>query len=369
MHELKDDSDTEEMKGNVISYSRMKELGKEYNIDTEKDLLTFLEFHHLTADITFCTSGNLGRYVVVDPQWLLDVFRAVITLEEFFPRDIKLQREKKRLIEKGIIQRSSGFLNKLWGNLMTNSAQNSHDELVEYLLALMAEFDLAVKYDEDMYMIPCMLPATPKMYRKSHGQIWSLYYKFHASKKSYHKFQAGLDTEDHFLPQGLFQKLVSRCSKLHQTETGWKWDGATQYQNMVTFKHRDNVICLATENTWIKIDIFPYSTLSEKVHYSDYQSNVSAQIDFLLKTYHRNMWYEFAVNPCEACMSCTCSNPQEQADLCCALHGIRESCVAGIGFSRIDGEEKGDACIAKCGIHDNMLETDKFLIWFCEYSF
>ena len=372
LHELRYENDAPKIEGNIIEYDKVKELGKDYNIDTEVDLLTFLEFHHLTADITFCKSGDLGKYVVADPQWLIDVFRALITLDEFLPQGMKYRKHKENLKKKGIVDKSSDLLEKIWEKFFQSCTVERQKELKEYLLSLMSEFDLAVKYTEDKYMIPCMLPVAPSRNRKQPSPGCSLYYKFHATQNSHDDYQAGGTTDDNFLPQGLFQKLVSRCSKLSQVESGWQWDGPKQFQNAVTFKDGDNLIYLETENTWIRLNVVLDS--NRKVENKDYQSKVSSEIDFLLKTYHRNMWYEFAVNPCERDATCTCKEAMEgqqdspKAEPTCTIHGTRESCVVGTGLCMVNDEQKGEAARASCQAHEKTLQTDAFLHWFGEYT-
>ena len=374
VHELRDGSHPHQIEGNVISYDRVKQLGKEYNMNTKADVITFLEFHHLTADITFCKSGNLVKYVVADPQWLIDVFRTLITLDEFLPQEMMFWRQKENLKKKGLVDKSSGLLLQIWERFLKSSTRKRQKELIDYLFSLMAEFDLAVEYTEDRYMIPCMLPVAQNYKRP--GQVCSLYYKFHASKKSHNDYEVGSATYDNFLPQGVFPKLVSRCSKLAQKESGWEWDGPKQFQNAVRFKHSDDLIHLETENTWIRLDVQSYS--NKRVQYHDYQSRVSTEIDFLLKTYHRNMWYEFAVNPCEKDATCSCKEAMEgqedsssarQHDLTCPIHGTRESCVASTGLSRLNGRQEGEATLARCHVHEKTLQTDSFLCWFSEYIF
>ncbi len=348
LHELKDECNPDKLEGNVVSYEKVKELGKDYNIDTEEGLKTFLEFHHLTADITFCNSGQLGKYVVANPQWLINMFRSLITLDQFLPKQPKYRNKKRKLTNEGLVDRSGGLLKQVWERFLKNSG--NQEELTDYLLTLMTEFDLAVKYNENTYMIPCMLPVAENRDRTYVENSLSLYYKFHASKRSHSKCHAGIASDDNFLPQGLFQKLVSRCSKLSQEESGWRWvDGSKQFQNAVTFKEGDNKIYLETENTWIRLEVVPCA--HGPVRHIEYQRKVSEQLDTLLETYHRNMWYEFAVNPCEAKIR----------------PGTGESCVVGSGLSRIDRQNYGTAVIVECGSHGNMLETEKFIFWFSEY--
>ncbi len=366
LHELKDESDAWKVEGNVISYDKVRELGKEFNINTEKDLDFFLDFHHLTADITFCKSGDLGKYVVADPQWLIDVFRALITLDEFLPQNMKYENQKETLKEDGTVEVSSGLLQQIWAKFLKNSSSRRQNELIQHFLALMVKFDLAVEYGPDRYMIPCMLPVSPRNCRKL-VKVSSLYYKFHASQVSHLKYQAGSKTNDNFLPQGLFQKLVSRCSKLSQEEPGWQWGAEKQFQNAVTFKDGDNFIYLETESTLIQLAIS--SPASRKVNFHEYQSKVSSEIDFLLKTYHQNMWYEFAVNPCEKDLAS--SHEEARVGLEDSLDPskhARESCVVGTGLSRLKGEQKGKASVVRCPEHDTILQTDSFLGWFSEYT-
>ncbi len=289
----------------LVEYDIVKRYGERMNINTEEDLLTFLQFHHLTADITYCSGDVLGKYIFPDPQWMIDVLRSLISLDQFFPKERRYKQEVHKLRSQAIVKTDGELLDQVLRGFLQDEVP---DRVKHYLLSIMVEFDLAVMLSATQYLIPCMLPLVT-FQRSKHSSyldiLPSLYIKFHSSKESHDAFSRGEMTYDNFLPHGLFQKLMSKCSK-----SGWRWIGQ-RYQDSVTFIADDIIVSLQSRSTWIKMDIYnPGGT--QQVIFPKYLSTILQGIDNLLNNYHPNMWYELCVNPCantepdesDSCLTC-----------------------------------------------------------------
>ncbi len=334
LQSLQYDSKLSSVQQNLVSYQDVKTYAKSFHIDTDEDLMTFLEFHHLTADITFFRGHTLGKYTVVNPQWLIDVFRAIITLDEFRPKEIQLDTEVHQLKSEGLLNVDKLLLKKIWERFFQT---DSESEIKNYLLNLMTEFDLAVKYDDEQYLIPCLLPWQPCSNTEQFpDQIApDLYFNFHSSVQSHKKAKLGAKTYDHFIPAGLFQKVMSRCSK-----HGWVWTDK-RWRNSVNFAVGDTIVVFHLGSTWIKMNIIVLDT-TKSVSFAKYFHKVKSHIDALLKTYHQNMWHEICFNPCES---------------------SGHECLCRPGKNSID-EDDNPLIACRCENHGNSLTTSQFNMWF-----
>ncbi len=336
LHELKNDDTLQGVDKHLVSYDTAMKYAKQFHIQTDEDLKLFLEYHHLTADITYCSTQDLGKYIVPNPQWLIDVFRALITLDQFYPRFPKCIQEKNQLQKAGLLKSNGSLLNEVWNQFLEGDSSGSAKQ---YLLDLMGEFDLAVKYEAGQYIIPCLLPFGSStelpLFQGLIRNLPSIYYMFHNSVDSFVEVTRGDVAYDNFLPHGLFQKLVAKCSKL-----GWAWT-KDKYQDLVSFSTDDVLISLQARSTWIVLNVFALN-YGIAVNYEKYQSAVSGAIIELLKQYHPNMWFERGVNPCMK---------------------VEQECVLSIGSTSFD---KSDPTLhgVTCEDHMSSLTTPQFTMWF-----
>ncbi len=340
LHEMKQDKSLSELEQHLVSYEKTMEYAKQFHMETAVDLDTFLHYHHLTADITYCSGEGLGNYIVPHPQWLINVLRALITQNQFMPKSQRLVQEKKKLQISGLLNLNGPLLSEIWQKFLHS---DPNGQAKQYLINLMVAFDLAVKYDEALYVLPCLLPLAPSDFSSSHCRresIPSLYYMFHCSRDSYTELSGGAEAYDNFLPHGLFQKLISKCSK-----EGWAWT-KHKYQDAIVFT-KDNVhIALQAKSTWIVLSVHPLSC-NVLVTYHHYQSVVTSQLLSLLQQYHPNMWFDMAVNPCET---------------------TDHDCLLSIGMTSFE-EAADNLHGVSCPEHLNSLITCQFAMWFTPEPF
>ncbi len=336
LHELKNDPSFINPDQYLVDYERVKEYAKDCRIETTEDLNLFLEHHHLSADITYCSGDGLGDFIIPHPQWLVDVLRSLITMYQFYPQSQKCFQGKNQLQREGLLKTNGPLLEQVWGRFLNddNSAITK-----KYLLKLMTEFHLAVKYEEDQYIIPCLLPLSPSkglpVFESLIRNLPALYYMFHSSLDSYADVTRGLQAYDNFLPHGLFQKLVAKCSK-----QGWAWT-KDRYQDSVSFTTDDVLISLHIGSTWIEFNAYVLDQ-GISVNYGRYQSIIADSIKQLLSQYHPNMWFEVAVNPCAK---------------------LNKECPLSIG---LDSFSEGHALPhgVTCTEHICSLATPEFKMWF-----
>ncbi len=112
------------------------------------------------GDVVFYSDPILRDVVVMDPQWLVDVFKAIITAEEFIAKKLtsgKQFRQSKEL--------TADVLQLLMTGTVTHRCLSAlwQAEEVGFLTELLHKFDLiiptgSVTGPDRTFLVPCMLP-------------------------------------------------------------------------------------------------------------------------------------------------------------------------------------------------------------------
>ena len=338
LHSLQADGSLTQTQRNMVKFQDVVEYAKEFNIHGSDDVLLFLQFSHLSGDVTYFQTEGLQSFVVTNPQWLANVFRAIITLDEYYPTDSRVEQDLEMLKTEGLLKKDGPLLEALWGDFLTTSDANRKQDMISYLLNLMAQFDLLIYHTDKICLVPSLLPlcteSSKSMFPDMVSMVSPLYLRFHSSLDSHEDFLAGLKTYDHFLPVGLFQRLISRCVKI-----GWRW-GDYKFQDLVSFLVGDSVIVLSSRSTWIKLEVLiPNNDVT--VQLSEISVNIMAEILAMLESYNPNMWYEFCVNPCES---------------------LGEECIIPTGNSSLSLNAAN--VLVRCPHHKHSLTSNQFEIWF-----
>ena len=164
------------------------------NIVEEKQFETLLDFlHDQRIVIHFNDTPELSRLVVLDPQWLIDVFKKVITVKPYDHEEREFKALWKKLEETGILEET--LLEHVWGALL------EQEETCDSLIAIMEKFSLMCLWPSSQascgkqYLVPSMLMSYPPqciMKLLESAEIPSLFLKF-ASRQ---------------IPPSLFPRLV-----------------------------------------------------------------------------------------------------------------------------------------------------------------
>ena len=338
LHSLQADGSLTQPERYLLRFQDVLEHAKEYNIHGEDDVKLFLQFSHLSGDLTYFEADGLRDFVVTNPQWLVNVFRAIITLDEYYPDDPRVKQDLKKLKSNGLLKKDGPLLEALWGEFLITSDANRKQDIISYLLKLMAQFDLVIHHTDKNFLVPSLLPLSTETSRSLFSDMISmvppLFFRFHSSLESHEDFLEGSETYDHFLPVGLFQRLISRCVKI-----GWRW-GDYKFQDLVSFLVGDSVIVLSSRSTWIKLEVLiPNNDVT--VQLSEISVNIMAEILAMLESYNPNMWYEFCVNPCES---------------------LGEECIIPTGNSSLSLNAAN--VLVRCPHHKRSLTSNQFEIWF-----
>ncbi len=175
-----------------IGFQDALKVAAEYGM-TPEGLDACLMFLNMMGDIVWFRDEKLRDVIILDPQWLVDVFKVLITAEQFI-RKRHLQDEEFQLLKQGTVSHST--LCKLW---------EGND--VGFLTELMQKFDLLLPLrsndsQDKKFLVPCMLPPTKSARTGEASQgVKPVYTAEH---------RAGF--HDVF-PIGTFPKLLAVCAK------------------------------------------------------------------------------------------------------------------------------------------------------------
>ena len=127
-------------------------------IQEDDEFSTLLNFlHDQRIVIHFSGSPELERMVILDPQWLVDVLKNVITVRRFkhtehAVKDLWIQLEKTGILDEKLIDHA-------WRDLLEN--QESHKSLIAIMERLCLLSPWPSSKDSKQYLVPSMLMSPP----------------------------------------------------------------------------------------------------------------------------------------------------------------------------------------------------------------
>ncbi|XP_044166110.1 uncharacterized protein LOC114967473 [Acropora millepora] len=145
----------------MITFEHARRIASEVcQIHDHQEFLTVLDFlHDQRIIIHFDDTDELNELLVLDPQWLIDVFKKVITVRRFDRIERGFKNLWLKLEREGILEEK--LLKHMWGSL----AKEHHT--FENLIAIMEKFSLLCSWsssDEPFskkYLVPSMLKCYP----------------------------------------------------------------------------------------------------------------------------------------------------------------------------------------------------------------
>ena len=127
-------------------------------ISDDVEFSTLLNYlHDQRSLIHFTGSATLEAIVILDPQWLIDVFKKVITVKRYDETQLKNEELWRKLEKSGILDEE--LLEDAWKHLYANQ------ETLESLVAIMERFSLLCPWpssnERRQYLVPSMLLSPP----------------------------------------------------------------------------------------------------------------------------------------------------------------------------------------------------------------
>ena len=162
------------------------------NNEQFETMLNFLHDHRIL--IHFDDTPQLNKMVILDPQWLIDVFKKVITITPYERKEAKFAQAWLMLERTGVLEEK--LLQHVWGSLFDNK------DTCSSLIAMMEKFCLLCPWpsscegeSSSKYLVPSMLKYPPRQdvtKLTASAGMPSLYVKFKSGQ----------------VPPGLFPRLV-----------------------------------------------------------------------------------------------------------------------------------------------------------------
>ena len=327
------------------------------NIDKDEEFKTLINYlHDLRRLIHFDDSPDLNKLVVLDPQWLIDVFKKVITVQPAYERlerrflNYKLWR---KLEKEGILDER--LLEHMWEPLFENRAW------FDVLIAIMEKFTLLCSWPSDdeskSYLVPSMLKSHPPekiMELVASAQIPSLFVKF----------------ENGHVPPGLFPRFVLQFFQWGKDTclTHVKANAPQLFHDFARFfvTTSEGEVCSVVFNchaSTVEVAVLSEDHLDTAGF--TYARVVLAQVEEILEgmrngfSWLRNMKYEMSVL-CPVCC------PSGVIDSCFSHDGKKcqeEQCLHFWSLSELCSVERPVICTLAACTPKNRVHVDKFASW------
>ena len=340
------------------------------NITDDKEFETLMNYlHDLRSLIHFDDSAELNKLVVLDPQWLIDVFKKVITVKPYDHGEKKFVNLWCKLEREGILDEE--LLAHVWGPLFDNR------ETSESLIRIMEKFSLLCPWPSGdstrkSFLIPSMLKTHPPqeiIELVESARIPSLFLKF----------------ENGLVPPGLFPRLVLQFFQWGKG-TFWSQQSPQLFHDFARFfcsKDEGCSVILACHSSSIEVvvhrddakldlaeDLSSKMSLATDYNYGSAELTcaraVRRQLDLMLKCMRnefcwlRNMSYDLSV----ICPVCCCGGAVNY----CRTHHVRSckegQCLHFLSVSRLCSDKKRINCPRSASAKNTTVQVMQFAPWF-----
>ena len=310
-------------------------------------MLTFL--HDMRVLIHFDDSPELSELVFLDIQWLIDVFKNVITVRAY-PVDKDFAPLWEKLENKGILEEN--LLKHVWNSLIPQKITH------ESLIAIMEKFSLMCPWpsSDDLcnkqYLVPSMLRTFPPKQISNlvdSAQLPSLFLKFDTGR----------------VPPGLFPRLVLEFFQWCRKESPGV-DMPKTYRNFARFYIFPNQglsLVLLCHSSIIEVVVLSVKSAIDVVDVDSiraFRNQLTSIIDRMWKKFFwvKNVGCEvsFLCPVCSyGCVVSLC--PQHLGESC-----KQEECLHFISESDL-GDEKQAVCTNSDTAVDNRIHAEQFAPW------
>ena len=284
-----------------------------YDDEQFRTMLNFM--HDQKILIHFNKTPELNNMVILDPQWLINIFKEVITVERYEPTESNVEQFLLKLQDTGILDER--LLDHKWKSVIDMYSK----ETCGSLIAIMERFSLLCPWPPEgkhkQYLVPSMLTSPPTddlVELLSSVRIPSLFVKFELGR----------------VPPGLFTRLVLQFYQWCNEE--WKSQIQPQlFRNFARFHilpDQGMSVIILCHSSSIEIALHYGSDFSGSMtadftdHHSDPTTGraIHWQLRMILEcmrsefSWLKNMRYEI-------CVSCPVCSQKDSAR--CRAHDVR----------------------------------------------
>ena len=333
-----------------ISLSTAKKIASKFCNIKDNEVQTVLTFlHDLRVLIHFDDSPELSELVTLDIQWLIDVFKNVITVRAYHEeRDFAPLWEK--LEKKGILEEN--LLKHVWNSLVPQ--KKTHESLI----AIMEKFSLMCPWpsSDDLcnkhYLVPSMLRTLPPKQISdlvNSAQLPSLFLKFDTGR----------------VPPGLFPRFVLKFFRWCRE----KFPGVdlpNTYNNFARFyifPNQSLSLVLLCHSSTIEVVVLSVNSATDVVDVDSIRAFRNQLTSIIERVCKKFFWVKNV--GCEVSFLCpVCSHgrvvsfcPRHRKESC-----MQEECLHFISVSDL-GDEKQAVCTNSATALDNSIHAEQFALW------
>ena len=332
-----------------ISLVKAKEIASKVCNISDNKIKTVLNFlHDLRVLIYFDDNPELSELVFLDIQWLIDVFKNVITVRAF-REEKNFAHLWKRLEIEGILE--DELLKHVWNSLIPQS------ETHESLIAIMEKFSLLCPWPSSQdfpnkrYIVPSML-RTPLPEEicdlVESAKIPSLFIKFDTGR----------------VPPGLFPRFVLEfllwCGREYpRSALPQLYHNFARFNN---FPKQGLSVVLLCHSSTIEVVVVSSNGCIDKVNMASIQAFRSQLTSIINQVWNKLFWVKNV--GCDVCFLCPVCSRGRVISLC-TLHR-EEGCKQEECLHFISGLDLGDETQAICTKSvavDNRIQVEKFSPW------
>ena len=125
-----------ECKEDILEYRQVTDIAQNAGIFDSTEVLQAVQFLHDLGSLQYFSSEHLKHYVVINPQWIVNVMACIVSIKDSPVKDGRLFHSDVCII---------------WENYASH--------LHEWILKLTEAFDLTFPVpDQSMNLVPCLLP-------------------------------------------------------------------------------------------------------------------------------------------------------------------------------------------------------------------
>ena len=338
-----------------ISLESARDIAKnDCNIVDEKEFETLMNFlHDIRSLIHYEDTVRLNTLVVLDPQWLVDVFKKVITVKPYDPQEKEFLHLWRKLESKGVLDEK--LVAHVWGPLFEDK------ETLESLIGIMERFSLLCPWpvhasSNRQYLVPSMLmscPTTELLELVESANIPSLFVKFSNGE----------------VPPAFFPRLVVQFIQWGR-ERFWSEETPQLFRGFARFYTSEDACSVIFICHSSFVEVVVHGGISAPFLPSSGEETcarrVCRQLSLILECMRSQFpWLENMTY--EMCVICpVCSKEREVAF--CQTHGEKickqEQCLHFWTVSELCSDTRNIYCRRSAVAQDTTVEIRQFSPWF-----
>ena len=338
-----------------ISLQTAKDIAKnDCNIVDETEFETLLNYlHDIRSLIHYEDTVQLNKLVVLDPQWLVDVFKKVITVKPYDPKEKEFLPLWRKLESTGVLDEK--LVAHVWGPLFEDK------ETLESLIGIMERFSLLCPWSFNassnrQYLVPSMLmssPTTELLELMESVNIPSLFVKFSNGQ----------------VPPAFFPRLVVQFIQWGR-ERFWSEETPQLFMGFARFYTSEDACSVIFIRNSSSVEVVVHGGNSAPFLPNSGEETcarkVCRQLSLILECMRNQVpWLENMTY--EMCVICpVCSKEREVAF--CQTHGAKickqEQCLHFWTVSELCRETINIHCRRSAVAQDTTVEIRQFSPWF-----